>query len=162
MSRDLAPTDPPLPQPDRLWSVDQANRRLETMRETLVRLRAWVVRLRKVHDELHRLAGFWGRELDAPDNPDRELRDRLTEEWRTLTSRLESEVAELQGEGIEVKDLESGLIDFYGLVDGEVVFLCWQRGEEEVAFYHTLDGGYRSRRPLREGGRRASARRHSG
>jgi hypothetical protein len=156
--RDPDPTDSPLPQPGRIWTVDQANRRLDGIRETLPRLRSWVVRLRKVHDELHRLAGFWGRELDAPDNPDHELRDRLTEEWKTLTGRLEREVAGLQEEGIEVKDLESGLVDFYALVNGEVVFLCWQRGEAEVEFYHTLDGGYRSRRPLAEAGRHAAPR----
>ena len=162
MSRDSDLSEPPLPQPGKIWTVEQANRRLDGVREILPRLRAWVVRLRKVHDELHRLAEFWGRELDAGDNPDRQLRDRLTEEWQTLTQRLEGEVAALQQEGIEVKDLESGLIDFYGLVDGEVVFLCWQRGEEEVAFYHTLEGGYQSRRPLKESGRKAPVRHRSG
>ncbi len=151
MPRDPDLSEPPLPQPGRLWTVAEANRRLEGIRETLPKLRAWVVRLRKVHDELHRLAGFWGRELEAPDNPDREQRERLTEEWQNLTDRLESEVAALHQEGIEIKDLESGLIDFYGLVDGEVVFLCWQRGEESVEFYHTLDGGYRNRQALPRG-----------
>lgn len=148
MPRDPTLSDPPLPQPGRLWTVEQANGRLEGIRETLPRLRAWVVRLRKLHDELHRLAEFWGRELDAPDHPDRDQRRRLEEEWRSLTKRLEGEVAALHEEGIEVKDLESGLVDFYGVVNGEVVFLCWQRGEEAVAFYHTLDGGFRNRRPL--------------
>lgn len=139
-----------LPQPGRLWTVEQANGRLDGIRETLPKLRAWVARLRKLHDELHRLSEFWGKELDAPDHPDRELRMRLDDEWQSLTRRLEAEVGALQEEGIEVKDLESGLVDFYSLVRGEVVFLCWQRGEESVSFYHTLEGGYRNRRPLGE------------
>ena len=149
MAKDTDLSEPPLPQPGRIWTAAEANRRLDGIREVLPRLRAWVVRLRAVHDELHRLSTFWGKELEAADNPDREMRDRLTEEWQKLTQRLEGEVASLHAEGIEIKDLESGLIDFYGLVDGEVVFLCWQRGEESVEFYHTLDGGYRSRRSLR-------------
>ena len=140
--------DPMLPQPGRLWTVGEANARLDEMRELLPRLRAWVVRLRKVHDELQRLTSFWGKEVDASDHPDRELKRRLDREWADLTEKLETEVAKLQAEGIEVKDLESGLIDFYALHEGEVVFLCWQRGEDEVAFYHTLDGGYRTRRRL--------------
>ncbi|HYK93538.1 MAG TPA: DUF2203 domain-containing protein [Thermoplasmata archaeon] len=152
MPKDTDLSEPPLPQPGHIWTVDEANRRLDGIRETLPRLRAWVVRLRAVHDELHRLSAFWGKELEAPDNPDREMRDRLTEEWQKLTQRLEGEVHGLQAEGIEIKDLESGLIDFYALINGEVVFLCWQRGEDSVEFYHTLDGGYRSRRPLRESG----------
>jgi hypothetical protein len=140
--------DSPLPQPGRLWTVEEANGHLDELRELLPQLRAWVVRLRKVHDELQRLAAFWGKEIDASDHPDGDLKHRLDVEWTELTARLEEQVARLQAEGIEVKDLESGLLDFYGLQNGEVVFLCWQRGEDEVGFYHTLDGGYRNRRPL--------------
>jgi hypothetical protein len=140
--------DSSLPQPGRLWTVEEANGHLDELRELLPQLRAWVVRLRKVHEELQRLAAFWGKEIDASDHPDLELKHRLDVEWTELTARLEEHVARLQADGIEVKDLESGLLDFYGLQNGEVVFLCWQRGEDEVGFYHTLDGGYRTRRPL--------------
>jgi hypothetical protein len=151
MAADREGADPPLPQPARLWTVDEANQRLEGMRELLPKLRSWVVRLRKVHDELQRLAEFWGKELNAPDHPDRELKGRLDSEWADLTRRLEAEVAQLRAEGIEVKDLETGLIDFYSLQQGEVVFLCWQRGEDEVGYFHTLDGSYRTRRPISRG-----------
>lgn len=144
------------PAPPRLWTVEEANARLDGLRELVPQLRSWVVRLRKVHDELHRLAAFWGRELEAPDHPDHELKLRLDEEWKTLTGKLEHEVSALQEEGIEVKDLESGLLDFYALNDGEVVYLCWQRGEESVRFFHTLDGGYRNRRPISDTLRRAA------
>jgi len=148
MGRDPGSPEPALPQPGRLWTVAEANARLAGIRETLPTLRAWVVRLRKLHDELHRLNAFWGREADAPDQPDRELKVRLDDEWKGLTQRLEAEVSRLQGEGIEIKDLDGGLVDFYGLVNGEVVYLCWQRGEDAIGFFHPLDGGYRNRRPL--------------
>ena len=148
MDTDRDGGDAALPQPGRLWTVAEANARLEEMRELLPQLRAWVVRLRKVHDELQRLTTFWGKDVDATDHPDRELKRRLDSEWAELTQRLETEVARLHAEGIEVKDLESGLIDFYSVHESEVVFLCWQRGEDEVGFYHTLDGGFRTRRPL--------------
>jgi hypothetical protein len=154
METSPGPHDEELPQPGRLWTVEEANARLDAMRELLPQLRAWVVRLRKVHDELKRLAGFWGKELDSPDHPDRELKGRLDSEWAELSRRLEEEVARLHAEGIEVKDLESGLIDFYAVLNDEVVLLCWQRGEEEVGFFHTLDGGFRNRRPLPGSARR--------
>ncbi len=152
----------PFTEPARLWSVDEANQRLDDLRELLPQLRAWVVRLRKVHDEIHRLSAFWGREVDASDHPDRALKRRLDAEWRDLSHRLEEKVDALRDEGIEVKDLESGLIDFYTLRDNEVVFLCWQRGEDEVAFFHTLDGGYTTRRSLTEGRHRTPTRSHRG
>ncbi len=145
-----------LPQPARFWTVEQANGRLGQLSELLPQLRAWVVRLRRVHDELKRLAEFWGKDFEASDHPDQALRHRLEEEWQNLTRRLQEAVTSLSAEGIEVKNLDTGLLDFFSLMNGEVVFLCWQRGEEEVAFYHTLEGGYRSRRPLPHRSRRAT------
>ncbi len=144
--------------PARLWTVSEANERLDLLRELLPQLKAWVVRLTKVHDELERLARFWGKEADAKDNPDRELKLRLDDEWKRLGERLEGEVLKLREEGIEIKDLETGLVDFYSRLGGDVVFLCWQRGESEVGHWHPLNGGYRTRRPLESRGRSAPAR----
>jgi hypothetical protein len=61
---------------------------------------------------------------------------------------LLAEVAEL---GVEVKDLDRGLIDFPALRDGEEVYLCWRLGEgDRVGWWHTLEGGFAARRPLVE------------
>ncbi|MFZ1024468.1 MAG: DUF2203 domain-containing protein [Thermoplasmata archaeon] len=144
-----------MPQPAHLWTVAEANLRLPSLNELLPQLRAWVVRLRTVHEEIERLATFWGKEIDSGDNPDREQKARLDAEWENLTKRLEEAIGGLQTEGIEIKDLDTGLVDFYGLQNDEVVFLCWQRGEDEVGFYHTLDGGYRTRRQIPEPAKRA-------
>ena len=145
-----------LPDPPRLWTAAEANGRIAGLEELLPRLRGWVVRLREVHDETHRLSGFWGKDVDAPDHADHALKQRLDAEWQNLTRRLKEAVAGLGKEGIEVKDLESGLVDFYGLQDGEVVFLCWQRGEAEVGYFHLLSGGFSSRRPIAESVRRTA------
>jgi hypothetical protein len=57
-------------------------------------------------------------------------------------------IAELTDLGVQVKDLETGLIDFPSYRDGEEILLCWQLGEDEIAWWHTLDGGFAGRRPL--------------
>ena len=58
------------------------------------------------------------------------------------------EVGEL---GIEVKDLDIGLIDFRGERGGEEIYLCWRLGEgDRIVWWHTLEGGFRARRPLAE------------
>lgn len=145
-----------LPHPPRLWTPAEANVRISSLEELLPRLRGWVVRLREVHEETHRLSEFWGKEIDAPDHADHALKQRLDAEWQNLTRRLKEAVAGLRAEGIEVKDLESGLVDFYGLQEGEIVFLCWQRGEAEVGYFHLLSGGYGSRRPVSEAARHAA------
>ncbi len=144
--------------PPRLWTAEEANARLEELSDLLPQLKGWAVRLGEVHEEVLRLTAFWGRDVDAPDHADHDLKARLDAEWKNLTRRLEESVAGLRAEGIEVKEVESGLVDFYGLVHGEVVFLCWKRGEPSVDFYHTLDGGFRGRRPLPARGRTATPR----
>ncbi len=145
-----------LPNPPKLWSPEAASERTRELRELVVDLRSAAVRLRQIHAELERLTKFWGPEIDAPDHPDRGLKERLVTEGAALTRRLEGEVGRLSAEGIEVKDLDAGLVDFYGLVQGEVVFLCWRVGEEEVGFFHPLDGGFRQRRPIPERSAKAS------
>ena len=151
-ARDNEPDQPP-----HIWSVPEANRRIVDLSELLPRLKGWVLRLGEVHGEMKRLAEFWGSALNAPDHADRELKVRLDAEWRNLTRRLEEAVGSLKAEGIEIKDLESGTLDFYGKVDDEIVFLCWQSGEPSVAFYHPVSGSYRDRRPIPETARSPSS-----
>jgi len=50
--------------------------------------------------------------------------------------------------GVEVKDLEMGLVDFRAEMDGRDVYLCWKLGEERVSYWHEIDAGYASRQPL--------------
>ena len=57
-------------------------------------------------------------------------------------------VDELQGLGVLVKDLDRGLVDFPCVHRGRELLLCWELGEDEVAFWHGADEGYAGRRPL--------------
>lgn len=157
MDRAVRPKDTERTEPPRLWTAAEADRRLADLSELLPRLKGWVVRLGEVHEELKRLGEFWGSDVDAADHADHDLKQRLDAEWRNLTRRLEEVVAALRGEGIEIKDLDSGLVDFYGEVGGELVFLCWQRGERRVGFFHPIGGSSRDRRPIPESERAPSS-----
>jgi hypothetical protein len=57
-------------------------------------------------------------------------------------------VERLESLGVVVKDLERGLVDFPALHDGDEVLLCWELGEDEVAFWHGLEEGFAGRKPL--------------
>ena len=72
-----------------------------------------------------------------------------------LQERIEAEAAEivacveaLQALGVLVKDLDEGLVDFPALRGDEEVLLCWRLGEDEVAFWHSIEDGFAGRRPL--------------
>jgi hypothetical protein len=62
--------------------------------------------------------------------------------------RLDEMVRKLKAADIELKDINTGLIDFRGLREGREVYLCWQYGEERVLYWHELHTGFAGRRPL--------------
>lgn len=50
--------------------------------------------------------------------------------------------------GIVLRDIDRGLVDFPALRDSREIYLCWEVGENEVAYWHDLEGGYGGREPL--------------
>jgi len=66
----------------------------------------------------------------------------------TQVQALRSALEELQAFGCELKDPDTGLIDFLSLRDGQEVYLCWRLGEERIAFWHYLHTGFAGRQPL--------------
>ena len=63
-----------------------------------------------------------------------------------LTRRLQEAVAEITRQGILVRDIGRGLVDFPAYRDGAIVYLCWQRGEPAVEWWHPTDTGFGGRR----------------
>jgi hypothetical protein len=64
---------------------------------------------------------------------------------------LRDAIAELREKEIVLRDLDRGLVDFPALRDGEEIYLCWEEGEDEIAFWHGPDTGFAGRRPLNDG-----------
>lgn len=50
--------------------------------------------------------------------------------------------------GIQIKDIDIGLVDFPALRDGEEILLCWKQGEDQIAHYHGENDGFAGRKPL--------------
>ncbi len=65
-----------------------------------------------------------------------------------LMQRLNACTSTFQEWGIELKDIESGLVDFPHYRDGQLVYLCWQRGEARIEYWHDLESGFAGRQPL--------------
>ena len=64
---------------------------------------------------------------------------------------VEALLRELVELGVEVKDMDAGLVDFRTKRGGEEVYLCWRLGEgDRIAWWHTIEGGFPARRPLVE------------
>jgi hypothetical protein len=121
----------------RHFTVEQANASLATVKPLLQKLRD--ARDLLTDEEAHEVLSD-----AAPGNgggePGTQVGEAFLEVRRLLLA--------LQEAGIVVRDIDRGLIDFPTIIDGREVYLCWELGEDEVAFWHELDAGYRGRRPL--------------
>ena len=54
----------------------------------------------------------------------------------------------IQAMDVLIKDINLGLMDFPALKDGREVYLCWQYGEGDIAFWHEIEAGYAGRQPI--------------
>lgn len=72
------------------------------------------------------------------------------ETFHYQTRQFEEKLDELFQVGAHLKDLDTGLVDFYSLRGKEVVFLCWKEGEDSIAHWHSLESGFRDRKPIDE------------
>ena len=67
-----------------------------------------------------------------------------------LIDQMAAGVARIDELGLSLRDIEHGLVDFPALVAGRQIWLCWQRGETAIGWWHGLDTGFSGRRPLAE------------
>ena len=64
--------------------------------------------------------------------------------------RAKDALAEIDSIGVQVKDLDIGLLDFPCRVDGSVVLLCWKLGEKSITHWHGTEEGFAGRKPIDE------------
>ena len=123
------------------YTVEEANALLPTVRPVVERRRELVTQLER-QQELSGITKANGGGF----NP--RLPAEIDAALEAAAGDLSASVGELTGLGVQVKDLDTGLVDFPSFRDSEEVLLCWQLGEDEIAWWHTLDGGFAGRQPL--------------
>ena len=131
--------------PERTFTPEQANAALAEVRplvERMVAAREVLLDAQRRQAELIGRVASNGGGLTPPDVA------AAAAEVQQASTELVAVVEELQGLGVQVKDLDRGLVDFPCLHRGGVVLLCWELGEDEVAYWHGADEGFAGRRPL--------------
>jgi hypothetical protein len=131
----------------RFFTEEEANAALEVVRplvERLVDARKRLVHVAGRLEEVEGRVSGNGGGLD-PERV-RELQDRAAEAANDIAGL----VSELEDVGVQVKDLDQGLIDFPALHPerGETVLLCWRLGEDAVAYWHGVEEGFAGRKHL--------------
>lgn len=132
----------------RVFTVEEADRLIPTLSGLIERLRDERDGIDRKEVEIDALELTCGEESEGGANSlNREL-----EVLNELIAGFNATVEEIHSHGCYLKDIDLGLIDFYSLWDGKVVFLCWKYGEEEIRFWHEVGEGYASRQVLRRSG----------
>jgi len=129
----------------RLFTLAEANDLLAEVRplaeRVVERKRALDAAEAQRAELLHRIAGNGG-DLTPSDVAD------AVQRVEREAAAIGALVDELHGRGVQVKDLDLGLLDFPSEREGEVVLLCWRVGEDEIGYWHGVDEGYAGRKAL--------------
>lgn len=134
--------------PRRIFTLEEANGLLAEIESIFREMDAKSARAKELADLVADVESYWGKLVDERENPDHGTYVRLREELSSSLQALNASAIRLNGLGCELKDPNRGLVDFYGYVNGELVYLCWQRGEKEIGFWHTLEAGFPGRKPI--------------
>ncbi len=132
----------------KLFTVEEARKTLPLVSAIVGDIVTLASDLRDRHERLRSFRSRTEKSDEDSVNPYREEVEEVKRDLARDEERLQEYVQELSQLGVELKDFERGLIDFPHELDGRVVYLCWQLGEEDLGFWHELDAGFAGRRPL--------------
>lgn len=62
--------------------------------------------------------------------------------------KLDALVHQIQDTGAQIKDINTGLLDFSALKNGREVYLCWQHGEDDIQYWHEIEAGFAGRQSI--------------
>ena len=119
------------------YTIEEARALLPAIRQWLLQLETCQQRLQSLDE---RVAALLAKGGDIGGEP-------VNQSIKTL-AQCQQTLQEFRRRQIQVKDLRRGLLDFPSLRNGREVFLCWEKDEEDIEFWHDLETGYGGRERL--------------
>jgi hypothetical protein len=113
-------------------------------RALLPQIRQWIEQLDQLRRQLHSL----DQRLSALTEAGNDTGGDLVNRWVRAIVETRELLREFHEREILIKDVERGLVDFPAIIGGKEVFLCWEKDEEDIEFWHDLDTGYAGREKL--------------
>ncbi len=116
----------------------------EEAQALLPQVRKWLEQLEGSRDRLLK----YDKRLSALMEPGRDAGGDLVNSWARSMADFRGALEEFQRREILIKDIDRGLLDFPAIIGGREVFLCWEKDEDDIEFWHELDTGYAGRERL--------------
>jgi hypothetical protein len=121
-----------------IFTLDQANETLKIIRPLMAEVQALRQKIIENQPEA------WSAIEKSAGNGGNRVLSRMVKDFE----QVDKLVHLILDTGVQIKDVNSGLIDFSALKDGREVYLCWQYGEGDLAFWHEMDAGFAGRQPI--------------
>jgi hypothetical protein len=128
----------------RRYSIEEANAILPQVRAVLLQL---AVEKGRLGNAVAALAAHSDGSAGNGNVAHADAMARSEAEMSEIGGGMRALVEHLESLGVELRDLEQGLVDLPGMRDGRPVWLCWRLAEAEVGYWHALDEGFTSRQP---------------
>lgn len=128
----------------KLFTPDEANALIPFLEEKILQLRAFRNLLASMEIEIDALELITEKDADGKSS-------RLEQKVATYYQKVDDFygiVEAIHERGCLMKDVDLGLVDFYMMHEGKVVFLCWKSGETKAGHWHEIHGGFIHRKPL--------------
>jgi hypothetical protein len=117
---------------------------LDEARALLPRVRQWLDDLDRLRRQTHK----FDQRLNSLMQPGCDIGGETVNSSVRALAEMQELVMEFQSREIIIKDIERGLVDFPAIIGGREVFLCWEKDEDDIEFWHDLDTGYSGRERL--------------
>ena len=116
----------------------------EEARALLPQIREWLDQLSQLRGQLQE----YDKRVAEMTSQGNDVGGENVNRWLKSLSAIKSLLGEFQKREIQIKDLDRGLIDFPAFIAGQEAFLCWEKDEEDIEYWHDLKSGYGSSEKL--------------
>jgi len=124
--------------PQRYFTLQEAN-------ETLDLIRPWMDEVQAIRQKvLKNQPEAWPAIQKSAGNGGNRALSNMVQDFE----KFDALIHRIQATDVLIKDINLGLLDFPALKDGREVYLCWQYGEEEIAFWHEVEAGFAGRQSI--------------
>ncbi|HUR25592.1 MAG TPA: DUF2203 domain-containing protein [Candidatus Thermoplasmatota archaeon] len=130
------------------WTLEAARAALPEVKRRLGEARTHLAAMGAAEEQLTDLRIVHGEQVLAPASPGHREFKAYWDAHQEARAALEQAILGLHQLGVEVKDVQQGLVDFRGRLGTTAAYLCWKDGEADIDWWHPLDEGFQGRRRL--------------
>jgi len=131
----------------KFFTVEEAEKLIGMLETTFERIKRNKQQFLWLQEEISILKLIVGCGADD-DNPDAKDLNEKTIKFKRVSREIERDIATVEESGCILRDVDQGLVDFFSIQSGTVVFLCWKKGENSIKYWHSIHDGFAGRQPL--------------